>query len=184
MDSSTLLFRAGLFSCALLLGQLPVYAQADTGPDEWTPSQRAEMEADYKVFKADSIRMAEVMREEEAGVEVHAFSDSTVYTPGAVDQLPQLPGGGGQEAIIQAIKKAFRYPLLAIKKKREGVATVSIIVDENGRPTNLKVVNGLGYGIDEDLIRAIGTLPRFIPAYCSGYAVRVSLTLPITLKIQ
>lgn len=184
MDSSTLLFRAGLFSCALLLCQLPAYAQADTKPDEWTPSQRAEMEADYKEFKTDSIRMAEVMRDEKRGVGIYIFSDSTVYTPSAVDQLPQLPGGGGQEAIIQAVTKAFRYPVLALKKQVEGVATVRIIVDENGHPTNLKVLKGLGYGIDEGLIKAIGTLPRFVPAKCSGQAVRVDLTLPINLKIQ
>lgn len=174
MQSSTILLRAGLFSCALLFSQLSAHAQTETG-------ERS----------SDSVSVED---NKEAGTEQYALSeeskallvssDSTVYNAGEVDQWPQLPGGGGEQAIIQAIQKAVRYPRRALEAKRQGVVTVSFVVDQDGQPTNLKVVKGLGYGIDEDIIRAIGTLPRFICAKCNGYAVQSSLTLPITLRIQ
>ena len=50
--------------------------------------------------------------------------------------------------------------------------------------TDVKVVKGLGYGLDEETIRAIKTLPRFIPGKQNGREVSVAFTVPVTYKIQ
>lgn len=186
MAFSTLLLRTGLFACVLLSGQLSAHAQANAEPDEWTPAERAEMQAYEKAhkaeFEADSIREAEYMREEIKGR--YILSDTTVYTVEAIDQLPAQPGGGGAQAIAQAIRKAFRYPALALRKGRQGTAVVSFVVDENGEITNAKVTKGLGYGIDEEILNAVNRLPKFLPAKCSGQYVRVGLVLPIVLSMN
>jgi protein TonB len=101
-----------------------------------------------------------------------------------VEQMPQLPGGGGQAAIVAAIQKAARYPGEALRNQVEGKVFVSFVVNSLGEVTDVKVIKGLGAGLDEETIRAVKTLPRFIPGKQNGRAVSVAYTVPISFKIQ
>ena len=113
---------------------------------------------------------------------VEEVVENKVYT--YVEQMPQLPGGGGNGAIVSAIQKATRYPPLALRNQVEGRIFVSFTVNAQGDVSDVKVVKGLGSGLDEETIRAVKTLPKFIPGKQNGRAVSVSFTVPITFKIQ
>lgn len=108
--------------------------------------------------------------------------ENKVYT--YVEQMPQLPGGGGNGAIVNAIQKAVKYPPLALRNQVEGRIFVSFTVNSQGDVSDVKVVKGLGSGLDEETVRAVKTLPKFIPGKQNGRAVSVSFTVPITFKIQ
>lgn len=108
--------------------------------------------------------------------------EDKVYT--YVEQMPSLPGGGGTQAIVDAIKKAFRYPAADLRNQVEGRVFAKFTVDENGNLTDVETVKGLSSTIDAETIRAIKTLPRFIPGKQNGRSVKVSFTVPISLKIQ
>ncbi|MBD2767002.1 energy transducer TonB [Hymenobacter sp. BT664] len=101
-----------------------------------------------------------------------------------VEQMPELPGGGGQTAIVAAIQRAVKYPNLALRNGVEGKVFVSFTVDPKGEVTDVKIVKGLGSGLDEETIRAIKTLPRFIPGKQNGREVSVSFTVPVTYQIR
>ena len=101
-----------------------------------------------------------------------------------VEQMSELPGGGGQPAIVAAIQKAVRYPSLALRNQVEGRVYVSFTVDSKGAVTDVKIVKGLGSGIDEETMRAIKNLPRFTPGKQNGREVSASFTVPVTYKIQ
>ena len=113
---------------------------------------------------------------------VEEVVENKVYT--YVEQMPQLPGGGGNGAIVGAIQKAVKYPALALRNQVEGRIFVSFTVNAQGDVSDVKVVKGLGSGLDEETIRAVKTLPKFIPGKQNGRAVSVSFTVPITFKIQ
>lgn len=113
---------------------------------------------------------------------VEAVVENKVYT--YVEQMPQLPGGGGNGAIVAAIQKAVKYPALAMRNQVEGRIFVSFTVNAEGNVSDVKVVKGLGSGLDEETIRAVKTLPKFIPGKQNGRAVSVSFTVPISFKIQ
>lgn len=102
----------------------------------------------------------------------------------SVEQMPELPGGGGKEAIVAAIQRAVKYPSQAVANGVEGKVYVSFVVNEKGEIIDLKIMKGLGSGIDEETLRAIKTLPRFIPGKQNGREVSVSFAVPITFKIQ
>ncbi|WP_262711097.1 energy transducer TonB [Hymenobacter nivis] len=108
--------------------------------------------------------------------------DTKVYQ--YVEQMPQLPGGGGNAAIVAAIQKSTKYPRMAQNNGVEGRIFVSFTVNAEGDVSDVKVVKGLGSGLDEETIRAVKTLPKFIPGKQNGRAVSVSFTVPITFKIQ
>ena len=98
--------------------------------------------------------------------------------------MPELPGGGGAAAIVNAIQKAVRYPGRVVSSGIEGKVYATFIVNSLGEVTDIQITKGLGFGIDEETIRAIKTLPRFIPGRQNGRAVSVSYTVPVTYKIQ
>jgi protein TonB len=113
---------------------------------------------------------------------VEEVVENKVYT--YVEQMPSLPGGGGNAAIVAAIQKATKYPSLALRNQVEGRIFVSFTVNAQGDVSDVKVVKGLGSGLDEETVRAVKTLPKFIPGKQNGRAVSVSFTVPITFKIQ
>lgn len=102
----------------------------------------------------------------------------------SVEQMPELPGGGGLPAIVAAIQKSVKYPARAISAGVEGKVYVSFVVNAKGEVVDVKVIKGLGAGLDEETIRAINLLPRFIPGKQNGREVSVSYSVPITFKIQ
>ena len=108
--------------------------------------------------------------------------DTKVYI--SVEQMPKLPGGGGTSAIVAAIQRAVKYPALALHNGVEGKVYASFTVNEKGEIIDLKLVKGLGSGLDEETLRAIRSLPRFIPGKQNGREVSVSFTVPVTYRIQ
>ena len=102
----------------------------------------------------------------------------------SVEQMPELPSGGGPMAIVAAIQRAVRYPSLALRNGVEGRVYASFTVNTKGELVDLKIVKGLGSGLDEETLRAIRSLPTFIPGKQNGREVNVSFTVPITYRIE
>ena len=121
---------------------------------------------------------AEAQPEEKQKAEV---VESKVYT--YVEQMPQLPDGGGNSAIVAAIQKAVKYSALAMRNQVEGRIFVSFTVNPQGDVADVKIVKGLGSGLDEETARAVYQLPRFVPGKQAGKTVAVSLTVPINFKL-
>jgi len=66
-------------------------------------------------------------------------------------KLPSYPGGN--EAFRKFIQQNLKYPQEAQTKKIEGVVLIEYEVDDMGNVHNPIVVNGIGYGCDEETIR-------------------------------
>ncbi|GAB3724076.1 hypothetical protein GCM10027594_05190 [Hymenobacter agri] len=109
-------------------------------------------------------------------------SDDKVYT--LVDQMPQLPSGGGSTAISEAIINATKYTPLALRNQVQGRLIVSFIVEPQGDVRDVWVTKGLGSGLDEEVVQAVKSLPKFIPGKQSGRLVRVAFTLPVDLSVH
>src|SRR5579872_12090 len=70
----------------------------------------------------------------------------------------------------------------ARKAKYQGVCTLGVIVDAQGRPTNIRVLNSLGMGLDEKEIQAVKTW-RFEPAMKDGHAVRFEIAVEVDFHL-
>ncbi len=75
------------------------------------------------------------------------------------DQPLKLPRyKGGMEALRAFIVAHLRYPEEAKTHKIEGAVEVAYDVDGLGRIRNVKILAGLGFGCDEEVIRLINML--------------------------
>lgn len=101
-----------------------------------------------------------------------------VYT--YVEQMPQLPGGGGERAIASQLMRLFRVPKL--KEQPSWPRTkVSFVVGSDGRIYNEQVF--LTDSIPEysaAMLKAVRALPRLTPGYQEGKPVAVKLMLPFS----
>lgn len=84
--------------------------------------------------------------------------------------LPQYRGGG--KALAYFIRKNLQYPPEARSAGIGGAVTVEFLVMSNGRVDNAATVgDAIGYGLEEEAIRIVEKMPRWIPAQLDGKAV-------------
>lgn len=62
---------------------------------------------------------------------------------------------GGRKAYKQYLEKNLRYPEVALTNKIEGKVTIEFTVETTGTLSEFKVLRGLGYGCDEEVIRLV-----------------------------
>ncbi|GAB3878180.1 hypothetical protein GCM10028824_39600 [Hymenobacter segetis] len=96
-----------------------------------------------------------------------------------VEQMPELPGGGGPEAIVRTIQQHLDYPNVVPASRKDGTSFVSFIVTEKGEVQAVKVLKSLGAEYDAAVVAAIQKLPTFVAGRKAGKPVAVSYTVPI-----
>jgi len=107
-----------------------------------------------------------------------------VYT--YVEQMPQLPGGGGQQAIINAIMKRLRIIAIPLEGQLpETRVRFSFIVATDGSLQDVKILNSTrSPAIDKAILNAVYALPCLIPGRQNGQLVRVQLIFPMGLEYR
>ena len=101
-----------------------------------------------------------------------------------VEQMPQLPGGGGSKAIVAAIQQRLVYPPEALAAQVDGRVFVSFVVTTTGTVSQVKLVKGLVAACDAAALQAVRQLPHFTPGRQKGWPVCVQFTVPIAFQIE
>jgi protein TonB len=70
----------------------------------------------------------------------------------------------------------------ARKAKYQGTCVLSVVVDPNGRPTNIHVLSTLGMGLDEKAIESVKNW-RFEPGQKDGHAVPVVIAVEVDFHL-
>lgn len=99
-----------------------------------------------------------------------------------MEQMPEFPGG--TEKLMIFIKKELKYPQEAYKNGVQGRVYVQFIVDIDGSIIDVKVIRGVDQLLDEEAIRIIKLMPKWKPGKQNGTPVKVSMTVPVTFKID
>jgi TonB family protein len=89
----------------------------------------------------------------------------------------------GFPALYEYLNKEIIYPSSGLKDSIQGVESVSFIIDENGRPDQIKVLHSLGKSFDEEAARLIRLMPEWKPATLDGKPVSSKVSLPVTFSI-
>ena len=98
-----------------------------------------------------------------------------------VEQMPRFPGG--DTAMLKYIRENLRYPQAAIEKEIQGRVIVKLVVNTDGTLSDIYVIKPLDPQCDQEAIRIIQSMPRWIPGRHNGVAVPVYYLVPVTFKI-
>jgi protein TonB len=90
--------------------------------------------------------------------------------------------GGGVSAPEVLFAPSPEFSEEARKAKVSGNVLVYLQVDEQGRPTHIRVLKGIGMGLDEKAIEAVRQY-RFKPAMEDGRPVTVEMNVEVNFNI-
>jgi len=103
---------------------------------------------------------------------------SAVFT--VVEDMPSFPGGENER--IRFFSNNLRVPAEGVKEGLEGTVYVSFIVKEDGSITDAKILRGLGKNYDDEVLRVINLMPRWLPGTQNGEAVAVKFNMPVKFE--
>lgn len=90
--------------------------------------------------------------------------------------------GGGISAPTAISSPDPQYTEEARRAKRQGTCTLWLIVDSAGQPRDIRVVRGLGYGLDQKAVEAVRNW-RFNPALKDGKPVDVQISVEVEFHL-
>lgn len=120
--------------------------------------------------EASSLSMASDTAETKSGKEFPCIPET----------FPQFPGG--HIALFEYLSKNIKFPKSKEKEDVRVRVVTTFTVDKDGSITDAKIVRSQGEAFDNEALRVINGMPKWIPGTQNGKAVRVKYTLPITFS--
>lgn len=128
------------------------------------------VQEDKALEEASSMAMAKDTAEVKTGKEFPCIPET----------FPQFPGG--HVALFEYLSKNIKFPK---SKENEDVkvrVVTTFTVEKDGSITDAKIVRSQGEAFDNEALRVINGMPKWIPGMQNGKAVSVKYTLPITFS--
>ena len=122
-------------------------------------------------------------------------AEDEIFNFASVENKPIFPGCENlatedemfmcfNQNIMQHIGKKFEFPELARQMGIQGKVYINFVIEKNGKVSNVTIARGVDKLIDDEAIRVIKLLPKFIPAKQRGKPVRMQYTVPINARLQ
>ena len=149
--------------------------------DELNRSNISIASQDYEGDSKDGINIDDLRdNQTQGGTSAPVEEEAKVYN--VVEQMPSFPGG--EAALLKYVTTHIKYPAIAQEQEISGVVVLRFVVKEDGSVGEVIVQKSLEKHCDEEAVRVVKSLPRFIPGKQQGKAVRVWYTLPVRYVIQ
>lgn len=128
------------------------------------------VQKDKALEEATSLSMASDTAETKSGKEFPCIPET----------FPQFPGG--HIALVEYLSKNIKFPKEKEKENVRARVVASFTVDKDGSITDAKIVRSQGEAFDNEALRVINGMPKWIPGTQNGKAVRVKYILPVTFS--
>ncbi len=126
------------------------------------------------VIPADYIKLSSVKIMAMGGPSKQYVPDNSTYKIEEVDTPPNFPGG--YKALKEYFSENIKYTEEALKNKVEGKVYFSFKIDYDGNVTDVKIVRGLGFGMDEIVKKVIKDCPKWNAATKNGQTVNAKFS--------
>lgn len=81
------------------------------------------------------------------------------------------------------VRENVRYPMSAQESGIQGVVAAEAIVDEDGRLTDIRIVEGLSYSCDREVKRLLTNMPAWKPARRNGEPFEQKVFVRVRFKL-
>lgn len=113
-----------------------------------------------------------------SGVSTDSLQRSYPYDNIYVEANPNQ----NREHFYRYIKKNLKVPAFIKKNQITGKVVVEFTVNKEGWVSKAKILNGLGYGLDEEVLRVIRNCDQWAPATKRGIPFEDQFTIPLYIS--
>lgn len=99
-----------------------------------------------------------------------------------VEEMPTYPGG--MAAFMAFVQKNFKYPKGVEQEGIQSRIICTMIINEDGAISDVKVVKPVHPLVDTEFVRVIEAMPKWNPGKHKGKAVKVKYTIPMTMCLR
>ena len=99
-----------------------------------------------------------------------------------VEEMPTYPGG--MSALMAFVQKNFKYPKEVEEEGIQGRIVCTLVINEDGSVSDVKVVKPVHPLFDAESIRVMESMPKWNPGRHKGKAVKVKYTIPMTMCLR
>lgn len=130
------------------------------------------VQEDKALEEASSMPMAKDTAEAKTGKKMPCADNPEMF--------PQFPGG--HIALFEYLSKNIKFPKEKEKEDVKVRVVTTFTVEKDGSITHAKIVRSQGEAFDNEALRVINGMPKWIPGMQNGKAVSVKYLLPITFS--
>lgn len=91
---------------------------------------------------------------------------------------------GGYMALLSYINNTLIYPQIYNEASIQGRVICQLIIEKDGTISSVKVIRGIDKYLDEEVVRVVKSMPKWLPGKRRGDAVRVEYYLPVICRIR
>lgn len=107
---------------------------------------------------------------------------STNFIFEIVEYAPSFPGD--EKAMYDFLSKNLKYPESMIDATIQGSVICRFDVEKDGSISNIQIVRGIHELLDNEAVRVIKLMPKWIPGRQDGNVVRVRYILPVQFRLR
>lgn len=106
-----------------------------------------------------------------------------IFAQTMTNSKPQFTGG--DKALVDFINNTMRYPDEAQKQRWEGKVLIAFTVNEDGTLANVRALKSSSFIVlDNEALRVVKTMPKWIPATENGVNKKEMVVLPIVFDLS
>lgn len=121
-------------------------------------------------------------KESKSKEEQNESESNKIFNGDDVDQQPSFPGG--TNALNTFIASNLKYPVWAQEKGIQGRVVVKFIVEKDGSISNVEVDRSVSPSLDNEAMRVVKAMPKWIPGQINGKTVKVECSHPFVFRLQ
>jgi protein TonB len=99
-----------------------------------------------------------------------------------VEQMPSFPGG--PQALLNYLSEHINYPEGYEETCVQGRVVITFVVEKDGSLSDITVLKSLEKAFDEEALRAVKSMPSWIPGMQDGEPIRVKYAVPVNFRLK
>lgn len=112
---------------------------------------------------------------------IKVFQQSVSYLELPAEGMPMFRGG--KTELAKYLSANIKYPMDAQRKGIHGRVFVAFVVETDGSISNVKIIQGVCESIDQEALRVVNSMPKWVPGMYRGQPVRVEYVLPLNFSL-
>lgn len=120
--------------------------------------------------------------EVQGNLEGGTYVRRVLYRESEVNPKPQFHGGDA--AYKKYLAQNVKYPAEAMKKRIQGSVRIGFTVNPDGSIVNAKVERKVHSLLDNEALRVVKSMPKWIPGRIDGNPVPVKMYIPVNFRLK